>query len=117
MSKSQVLADIKAKIKTNGNQEITGDILQGVLTESVNLVPENVSDLANDVKYQTETEVNAKVKVVSDEVDNVKDTVSTKATKSDLDALSTQVTTNTSDIATLQTEMGSVNNQLTEING
>lgn len=145
MNKSQVLADIRAKIKTNGNQEITGDILQGVLTESVNLVPDNVSDLNNDANYQTEEEVNAKVKVVSDEVDNVKAaqtsqatditnlqeglstannniqevtaTVSTKANQSEVTELSEKVTANTEAIAALKTEMGSVNDQLTEING
>lgn len=93
MSKSQVLADIRAKIKTNGNQEITGDILQGVLTESVNLVPDNVSDLNNDANYQTEEEVNAKVadkadlnqfNELSSKVTNLTIDMSEKANQSDL---------------------------------
>ena len=53
MSKSTVIQDIKSKIRPNGEQSITGQILQDVLVESVNLVPEKVSELVNDSQYQT----------------------------------------------------------------
>ena len=53
MSKSTVIQDIKSKIRPNGEQSITGQVLQGVLVESVNLVPEKVSELVNDSQYQT----------------------------------------------------------------
>ena len=53
MSKSTVIQDIKSKIRPNGEQSITGQVLQDVLVESVNLVPEKVSELANDSQYQT----------------------------------------------------------------
>ena len=53
MSKSNVIQDIKSKIRPNGEQSITGQVLQDVLVESVNLVPEKVSELANDSQYQT----------------------------------------------------------------
>ena len=48
MSKSTVIQDIKSKIIPNGEQSITGQVLQDVLVESVNLVPEKVSELVND---------------------------------------------------------------------
>ena len=53
MSKSNVIQDIKSKIRPNGEQNITGQVLQDVLVESVNLVPEKVSELVNDSQYQT----------------------------------------------------------------
>lgn len=53
MSKSNVIQDIKSKIRPNGEQSITGQVLQDVLVESVNLVPEKVSELVNDSQYQT----------------------------------------------------------------
>ena len=53
MSKSTVIQDIKSKIRPNGEQSITGQVLQDVLVESVNLVPEKVSELVNDSQYQT----------------------------------------------------------------
>ena len=53
MSKSTVIQDIKSKIIPNGEQDITGQVLQDVLVESVNLVPEKVSELVNDSQYQT----------------------------------------------------------------
>ena len=53
MSKSNVIQDIKSKIIPNGEQNITGQVLQDVLVESVNLVPEKVSELVNDSQYQT----------------------------------------------------------------
>ena len=53
MSKSTVIQDIKSKIIPNGEQSITGQVLQDVLVESVNLVPEKVSELVNDSQYQT----------------------------------------------------------------
>ena len=53
MSKSTVIQDIKSKIIPNGEQNITGQVLQDVLVESVNLVPEKVSELVNDSQYQT----------------------------------------------------------------
>ena len=53
MSKSTVIQDIKSKIRPNGEQNITGQVLQDVLVESVNLVPEKVSELVNDSQYQT----------------------------------------------------------------
>ena len=53
MSKSNVIQDIKSKIIPNGEQDITGQVLQDVLVESVNLVPEKVSELVNDSQYQT----------------------------------------------------------------
>ena len=53
MSKSNVIQDIKSKIRPNGKQNITGQVLQDVLLESVNLVPEKVSELVNDSQYQT----------------------------------------------------------------
>ena len=53
MSKSNVIQDIKSKIIPNGEQSITGQVLQDVLVESVNLVPEKVSELVNDSQYQT----------------------------------------------------------------
>ena len=55
MSKSNVIQDIKSKIRPNGEQSITGQVLQDVLVESVNLVPEKVSELVNDSQYQTKT--------------------------------------------------------------
>ena len=55
MSKSTVIQDIKSKIRPNGEQSITGQVLQDVLVESVNLVPEKVSELVNDSQYQTKT--------------------------------------------------------------
>ena len=53
MSKSTVIQDINSKIRPTGEQSITGQVLQGVLVESVNLVPEKVSELVNDSQYQT----------------------------------------------------------------
>lgn len=53
MSKSTVIQDIKSKIRPNGEQSITGQVLQDVMVESVNLVPEKVSELVNDSQYQT----------------------------------------------------------------
>lgn len=117
MSKSQVLADIQAKIKTNGNQEITGDVLQGVLTESVNLVPENVSDLTNDANYQTATQVDAKVKVVSDEVANVKAAQTSQAT--DITNLQSGLSTASSSIQEVDTKVATKADQseVTELSG
>lgn len=108
MSKQTVLADIKAKIKPNGDQQITGQILQDVLVESVELaatedelkaiqtevskkanssdIPSKTSQLTNDSTYQTKANL---------------DTALESYTKtSDVDKLKAEVTKNTQDIAT-----------------
>ena len=72
MSKSTVIQDIKSKIRPNGKQNITGQVLQDVLVESVNLVPEKVSELVNDSQYQIKA--------------NLDTALATKADKSSLDS-------------------------------
>lgn len=72
MSKSTVIQDIKSKIRPNGKQNITGQVFQDVLVESVNLVPEKVSELVNDSQYQTKA--------------NLDTALTTKVDKSSLDS-------------------------------
>ena len=66
MSKSNVIQDIKSKIRPNGEQSITGQVLQDVLVESVNLVPEKVSELVNDSQYQTKTNLDTALATKAD---------------------------------------------------
>ena len=78
MSKSTVLQDIKSKIRPNGEQSITGQVLQDVLVESVNLVPEKVSELVNDSQYQTKA--------------NLDTALASKANASDIPTKTSQLT-------------------------
>lgn len=66
MSKSTVIQDIKSKIRPNGEQNITGQVLQDVLVESVNLVPEKVSELVNDSQYQTKANLDTALATKAD---------------------------------------------------
>ena len=66
MSKSNVIQDIKSKIIPNGEQDITGQVLQDVLVESVNLVPEKVSELVNDSQYQTKANLDTALATKAD---------------------------------------------------
>ena len=66
MSKSNVIQDIKSKIRPNGEQSITGQVLQDVLVESVNLVPEKVSELVNDSQYQTKANLDTALATKAD---------------------------------------------------
>ena len=66
MSKSTVIQDIKSKIRPNGEQSITGQVLQDVLVESVNLVPEKVSELVNDSQYQTKANLDTALATKAD---------------------------------------------------
>lgn len=66
MSKSTVIQDIKSKIIPNGEQDITGQVLQDVLVESVNLVPEKVSELVNDSQYQTKANLDTALATKAD---------------------------------------------------
>ena len=81
MSKSTVLQDIKSKIRPNGEQSITGQVLQDVLVESVNLVPEKVSELVNDSQYQTKA--------------NLDTALASKANASDIPTKTSQLTNDT----------------------
>ena len=78
MSKSNVIQDIKSKIRPNGEQSITGQVLQDVLVESVNLVPEKVSELVNDSQYQTKA--------------NLDTALASKANASDIPTKTSQLT-------------------------
>ena len=78
MSKSNVIQDIKSKIRPNGEQSITGQVLQDVLVESVNLVPEKVSELVNDSQYQTKA--------------NLDTALASKANTSDIPTKTSQLT-------------------------
>lgn len=78
MSKSNVIQDIKSKIRPNGEQNITGQVLQDVLVESVNLVPEKVSELVNDSQYQTKA--------------NLDTALASKANASDIPTKTSQLT-------------------------
>lgn len=97
MSKQTVLADIKAKIKPNGEQQITGQILQDVLVESVELAA-----TGDDLKA-IQTEISKKAN--QDYVDNIKNAVDTL--HSDTVAIQTEVSkkANASDVPTKTSEL------------
>ena len=119
MSKPTVIQDIKSKIRPNGEQSITGQVLQDVLVESVNLVPEKVSELVNDSQYQTKanldtaladyaktSDVNSKNALQDEDIQDLTDAVATLTqlleSKADTSAIPTKVSQleNDSDFAT-----------------
>lgn len=115
MTYNELITAIESAIKTNGNQEITAQILQDVLvqmteTEQSNIeaidIPTLVSELTNDAGYQNASEVASAIasaiasKANQSDVDQLDQDVAAlgtavagKASQNDLDALEGTVST------------------------
>lgn len=108
MSKSNVIQDIKSKIRPNGEQSITGQVLQDVLVESVNLVPEKVSELVNDSQYQTKANLDTALASKAD-ASSIPTKVSQLANDSGF-MTSTEVSTNYATKAEIPTKTSQLTN-------
>lgn len=95
-------------IKTINNQSILG---------SGNISIEGGSSITVDSELSTTSENPVQNKVITTKVNSLETSLGSKASQTDLDSLSSTVTTQGQTITSIQTEIGDINTQLTEING
>lgn len=95
-------------IKTINNQSILG---------SGNISIEGGGSLTVDSELSTTSENPVQNKVITTKVNSLETSLGSKASQTDLDSLSSTVTTQGQTITSIQAEIGDINTQLTEING
>lgn len=95
-------------IKTINNQSILG---------SGNISIEAGSSITVDSELSTTSENPVQNKVITTKVNSLETSLGSKASQTDLDSLSSTVTTQGQTITSIQAEIGDINTQLTEING
>ena len=95
-------------IKTINNQSLLGE---------GNISIEAGSSITVDSELSTTSENPVQNKVITTKVNSLETSLGSKASQTDLDNLSSTVTTQGQTITSIQTEIGNINTQLTEING
>ena len=95
-------------IKTINNQSLLGE---------GNISIEGGSSITVDSELSTTSENPVQNKVITTKVNSLETSLGSKASQTDLDNLSSTVTTQGQTITSIQTEIGNINTQLTEING
>ena len=95
-------------IKTINNQSILGE---------GNISIESGTSITVDNALSTTSENPVQNKVITTKVNSLETSLGSKASQTDLDNLSSTVTTQGQTITSIQAEIGNINTQLTEING
>ena len=95
-------------IKTINNQSILGE---------GNISIESGTSITVDSELSTTSENPVQNKVITTKVNSLETSLGSKASQTDLDNLSSTVTTQGQTITSIQAEIGDINTQLTEING
>lgn len=95
-------------IKTINNQSILGE---------GNISIESGTSITVDSELSTTSENPVQNKVITTKVNSLETSLGSKASQTDLDNLSSTVTTQGQTITSIQAEIGNINTQLTEING
>ena len=95
-------------IKTINNQSILGE---------GNISIESGTSISVDSELSTTSENPVQNKVITTKVNSLETSLGSKASQTDLDSLSSTVTTQGQTITSIQAEIGDINTQLTEING
>lgn len=95
-------------IKTINNQSLLGE---------GNISIESGTSITVDSELSTTSENPVQNKVITTKVNSLETSLGSKASQTDLDSLSSTVTTQGQTITSIQTEIGNINTQLTEING
>ena len=95
-------------IKTINNQSILGE---------GNISIESGTSITVDNALSTTSENPVQNKVITTKVNSLETSLGSKASQTDLDSLSSTVTTQGQTITSIQAEIGNINTQLTEING
>lgn len=95
-------------IKTINNQSILGE---------GNISIESGTSITVDSALSTTSENPVQNKVITTKVNSLETSLGSKASQTDLDSLSSTVTIQGQTITSIQTEIGNINTQLTEING
>ena len=95
-------------IKTINNQSLLGE---------GNISIESGTSITVDSALSTTSENPVQNKVITTKVNSLETSLGSKASQTDLDSLSSTVTTQGQTITSIQAEIGNINTQLTEING